>query len=325
MRRRDVIPVIGSVLAWPLAARAQQPAMPVIGFLDGKSADTSASFVNAFRQGLKEAGYVEGQNVAIEFRWADGRNNRLPELAADLVHRQVTIMAAISPAAALAAKTATTTIPVVFQSGIDPVKAGLVASLNRPGGNLTGFYRFAGDFVPKCLELLHQVLPDAVAMAVLVNPTGSGADIQPQDAEVAAGRLGVRLHLLNASTDSDFEPAFASMVQLKVGALMIPTDNFLISRTANLGALTVRYTMPAIATLREFAEAGGLMSYAASLADQYRAVGGYIGRILRGANPAELPVQQATKFDLVINLKSAKALGLNISATVLARADEVIE
>jgi putative ABC transport system substrate-binding protein len=324
MRRRDFVKAItATATAWPLAAHAQQSAMPVIGFLDGKSADASREYVTAFRRGLKEAGFIEGQNVAIEFRWADGQNDRLPDLAAELVRRQVTAIVAISPAATLAAKSATTTIPVVFQSGLDPVQAGFVTSLNKPGGNLTGFYRFAGDFVPKCLELLHETFPNMTEFAVLVNSTGSGGESHPREALTAARSLGLQLRVLDASRERDFEPVFASLRQSKIEALVIATDNFLISRSRELAALTLRDAMPAIAPLREFAQAGGLMSYGASLSDQYYQVGIYIGRILRGEKPGELPVQQATKFDLVVNLKTAKALRLKLPQTLVA--DEVIE
>jgi putative ABC transport system substrate-binding protein len=323
-RRQFISAFGGAAVTWPLVARAQ-PALPVIGFLSSRSPGESEGVIATFRQGLQEAGFVEGQNVLIAFRWAEGAYDRLPELAADLVRRQVTVIVAISPQAALAAKAATTTIPIVFQSGVDPVTAGLVGSLNRPGGNLTGFYRYASEFVPKCLEFLREVSPNVTVVAVLVNPTGVLRDIQSRDAQVAARGLGLLLHVLNASAERDFEPAFASLAQLKVGALMIGTDSFFISRSEQLAAMTLRYVVPAIATSREFAAAGGLMSYDASLADQYRQVGVYIGRVLKGERPAELPVQQATKYELVINLKTAKALGLSIPGTVLARADEVIE
>ena len=281
--------------------------------------------IAAFRQGLQETGFIEGKNVAIAFRWAEGAYDRLPELAADLVRRQVSVIAAISPQAALAAKAATTTISIVFQSGADPVMAGLVGSLNRPGGNLTGFYRAASEFVPKCMELLREVSPNAAAVAVLLNPTGMLGDQQSRDAQVAARDLGLQLHVLKASTERDFEPVFASLADLKVGALVIGTDSFFTSRSEQLASMTTRYLVPAIATSREFAAAGGLMSYDASLADQYRQVGRYIGRILKGEKPAELPVQQATKYELVINLKTAKAFGLTIPDKLLAIADGVIE
>ena len=323
--RRELISLLGGAsVAWPLAAFAQ-PALPLIGFLSSRSPAEAAAAIAAFRQGLKEAGFVEGQNVVIAFRWAEGAYDRLPELAADLVHRQVSVIAAISPQAAKAAKAATATIPIVFQSGADPVTAGLVGSLNRPGGNLTGFYRAASEFVPKCMELLREVSPKATVVAVLLNPTSVLRDPQSRDAQAAARDLGLQLYVLNASTEHDFEPAFESLTELKVGALVIGTDSFFTSRSEQLASMAARYLVPAIATSREFAAAGGLMSYDASLEDQYRQVGRYIGRILKGERPAELPVQQATKYELVINLKTAKTLGLTIPDKLLAITDQVIE
>jgi putative ABC transport system substrate-binding protein len=323
-RRHFIFALGGTAVAWPLAARAQ-PTLPLIGFLSSRSPGESAGVVAAFRQGLKEAGFVEGQNVVIAFRWAEGAYDRLPELATDLVHHQVTVIAAISPQAARAAKAATTTIPIIFQSGADPITVGLVGSLNRPGGNLTGFYRAGSEFVPKCMELLREVSPKATVVAVLINPTSVLPDLQSRDAQAAARDLGLQLHVLNASTEHDFEPVFKSLTELKVGALVIGADSFFISRSEQLASMAARYLVPAIAASREFAAAGGLMSYDASLADQYRQVGGYVGRILKGERPAELPVQQATKYELIINLKIAKALGLTVPPTLLARADEVIE
>jgi putative ABC transport system substrate-binding protein len=324
IRRRGFIALFGSAtVGWPIAAFAQL-ALPEVGLLSSRSPGESAAAIVAFRQGLKEAGFVEGQNVVITFRWAEGAYDRLPELAVDLVHRQVSVIAAISPQATLAAKTATTTIPIVFQSGAD-VTAGLVGSLNRPGGNLTGFYRAASEFVPKCMELLREVSPKATVVAVLLNPTSVLRDPQTRDAEAAARDLGLQLHVLNASTEDDFEPVFKSLTELKVGALVIGTDSFFTSRSEQLASIAARYLVPAIATSREFAAAGGLMSYDASLEDQYRQVGRYIGRILKDERPTELPVQQATKYELFINLKTAKDLGLTIPDRLLAIADEVIE
>ena len=323
-RRQFIFAVGGVAGAWSFAARAQ-PAMQEIGFLSSRSPGESADAIAAFRQGLKEAGFIERQNVVIDFRWAEGAYDRLPELATDLVHRRVSVIAAISPQAALAAKVATTTIPIVFQSGADPVTAGLVSSLNRPGGNLTGFYRAASEFVPKCMELLREVSPKATVVAVLINPTSVLRDLQSRDAQAAALDLGLQLHVLNASNEHDFEPVFKSLTDQKVGALVIGTDSFFTSRSEQLASMAARYLVPAIATSREFATAGGLMSYDASLADQYRQVGGYIGRILKGEKPADLPVQQATKYELVINLKTAKTLGLAIPDKLIAIADEVIE
>jgi putative ABC transport system substrate-binding protein len=327
MKRRELLTLLGgAVAAWPLAARAQQPAMPVIGFLDPKSADSSAHYVAAFRQGLKEAGYIEGQNISIEFRWADGRYDLLPAMAAELVRRQVAVIAVISPNAALAAKAATTTIPIVFQSGSDPVEAGLVTSLNRPGGNLTGISRLASDLVPKLLELVRAAAPNAAPIAFQVNPNTYNAALKTKEAQAAASSLGLQpLQILSARSERDIDAAFATLLQRPAGALLIGQDVFFNSRVEQLADLSLRYAVPAIYSLREFAAAGGLMSYGASLADQYRVVGLYAGRILKGEKPADLPVQQATTFELVVNLKTAKTLGLIIPPVVLAVADEVIE
>jgi putative ABC transport system substrate-binding protein len=327
MRRREFIGLVGgAAVSWPMAARAQQQAMPVVGFLDVKSAKTSAHFVAAFRQGLKEAGYVEGQNIAIEFRWAEGRYDQLPALAADLVRRQAAVIAAISPNAALAAKAATTTIPIVFQSGADPVELGLVASLNRGSGNLTGIGRMYVELMPKLVELAHEAAPDAVEIAYLTNPTHPNAEALTQDVRVAARALGLQqVHVLDASTERDIDAAFAALNQPRASALVIGEDALFSNRLEQLAALALRYGVPAISSLREFAAAGGLMSYGAGLANQYRLVGVYVGRILKGEKPADLPVQQATKVELVINLKTAKALGLTFPLSILGRADEVIE
>ena len=327
MKRRELLTLLGgAVAAWPLAARAQQPAMPVIGYLDPKSAGSSAHYVAAFRQGLKEAGYVEGQNISIEFRWADGRYDLLPAMAAELVRRQVAVIAVISPNAALAAKAATTTIPIVFQSGSDPVEAGLVTSLNRPGGNLTGISRLASDLVPKLLELVRAAAPNAAVIAFLANPNTYNAALKTKEAQAAASSLGLQpLQILSAGSERDIDAAFATLLQRPAGALVIGQDAFFNSRVEQLADLSLRYAVPAIYSLREFAAAGGLMSYGASLADQYRVVGLYAGRILKGEKPADLPVQQATTFELVVNLKTAKTLGLVIPPAVLAVADEVIE
>jgi putative ABC transport system substrate-binding protein len=327
VRRRTFITLLGgTAAAWPLAARAQQSAMQVIGFLDPKSAGASAHFVSAFRQGLKEAGYVEGQNVAIEFRWAEGRNDRLPAMAADLVGRQVAVIAAISPSAAVAAKSATTTIPIVFQSGSDPVELGLVTSLNRPGGTITGISRLATALVPKLLEVLHEAAPDADNIAFLMNPASVNAEVKTREAQAAAHSLGLKpLVTLTAGTSSEIESAFAAMAERRANALLIGQDVFFNNQVGQLAALALRNKVPAIYSLREFAAAGGLMSYGASLADQYRLVGVYVGRILKGEKPANLPVQQATKVELIVNLKTAKALSLAIPVALLGRADEVIE
>jgi putative tryptophan/tyrosine transport system substrate-binding protein len=327
MRRREFIAGLGGAAAWPVAARAQQSALPMIGFLSAGSRDGSAHFVEAFRRGLSETGHVEGRNVTIEYRWADGQYVRLPELAADLVRRRVTVIAAPgNTAGALAAKAATTTIPIVFAMGINPVAAGLVHALNQPGGNVTGVNTLNVELGPKRLELLHEVVPTATIVALLVNPTNPGnAEVLLRDAQATASALGLQVHVLNAKTEGEMEAAFAALLQLQAGALVIGPDQFFNSRIEQIAALAVHHAVPAVYEGREFAAAGGLMSYGQSILDSYQLAGVYTGRILNGEKPADLPVQQSTKVDLYINLKSAKALGITFPLSLLGRADEVIE
>jgi putative ABC transport system substrate-binding protein len=326
MRRREFLGVLGSTaIVWPRAALTQQSAMPVIGVLSTRALGEDTHLLAAFRHGLKEAGYVEGQNAALEYRFAEGQYDRLPALAADLVRRQVTVIAALGSAAAPAAKAATTTIPIVFTVGVDPVDAGLVATMNRPGGNLTGVTGLGVELGPKRLELLHELVPRATTIAALLNPNTPAVETQARDLQSAARALGVQLHVLHASTESDFATIFVTLVQRRTGALVIGNDTFFISRSEQLVALALRHAMPAAYQFRAFAAAGGLLSYGSSLTDLYRLVGIYAGRILNGEKPADLPVQQATKVELIINLKTAKALGLTVSLPLLGRADEVIE
>jgi putative ABC transport system substrate-binding protein len=298
--------------------------MPVIGFLNSASADGYAPQVAAFRQGLQETGYVETQNVAIEYRWAEDQYDRLPVMAAELVHRQVAVIVA-NTLGALAAKAVTTTIPIVFTTGGDPVEIGLVASLSRPGGNLTGATQLNHEVAPKRLELMHELVPTATIIAVLVNPKGPGAEPELRALQAAARTLGVQLHVLHASTEGEFETVFATLAQLRAGALVVGTDGFFLSRIEQLAALTVRHAMPAIFQERAFAAAGGLVSYGGRTPDTYRIAGVYAGRILKGDKPADLPVQQTTKIELLINMKTVKALGLTFPETLLATADEVIQ
>jgi putative tryptophan/tyrosine transport system substrate-binding protein len=326
IRRRKFLAMLGGAAAWPFAARAQQPAMPVLGFLNGGTAEGYAPMVAAFRQGLNEAGYVEGRNVAIEYRWAEGHYDRLPALAADLVQQKVTVIAATSTPAALAAKAATSTVPIVFTTGGDPIKLGLVASLGRPGGNLTGVTTLNVEVGPKRLELARELFPGATTFALLVNPASPLAATVSKDLQAVADTLGVRLHVLHASTEADFEAAFATAAQLRTAALVISTaDPLFNSHAAQLGALALRHSVPAIYQYREFAAAGGLMSYGGYATDTYRLGGVYTGRILKGEKPADLPVQQATKVELIINLKTAKALGITVPLPLSGRADELIE
>jgi putative ABC transport system substrate-binding protein len=334
MRRRDFIMLLGGAVAppilWPLAARAQQPAAPVIGFLYGGSRGSPDSRVDhvlsVFRQGLAESGFVEGRNVAIEYRWAEYAYDRLPGLAAELVRRQVAVIVSIGgPAGTLAARAATTTIPIVFSIGGDPVQLGLVMSLNRPGGNLTGITNLNAEVLPKRLELLHELAPAATSVAALINPTSPAAETQSRDLQAAAGALGLELHVLHASSEREFDTVFATLARLRAGGLVIAGDGLFVDRSEHLGALALAHAMPAIFQFREFVAAGGLMSYGRLGYDGSRLVGVYTGRILKGEKPADLPVQQSTKIELIINLKTATALGLAVPPALLARADEVIE
>jgi putative ABC transport system substrate-binding protein len=324
-RRQFISALGGTAVGWPLAVRAQQPAMPVIGFLNSGSPVAFADLTRSFRQGLGEIGYVEGQNVAIDFRWAEDQYNRLPDLAAELVRRQVAVMFAGGPPAAKAAKAATTTIPIVFTTGVDPVELGLVGSLNRPGGNVTGVSVIAAELEAKRLGLLHELVPTAAAMAYLVNPNYSGASAQVTSEETAARTLGLEVHILTASSESEIDAAFATTVQLGVGGLSVGNDPFLNSRRDQLVALAARHAIPTIYPWRDATVAGGLISYGASFSDGYRQAGIYTGRILKGEKPADLPVLQSVKFDLVINLKTARTLGLPVPSGLFAIADEVIE
>jgi putative ABC transport system substrate-binding protein len=329
IRRRDFIIawLAGAAIFAPLAVPAQQPAMPVLGFLGTGSPEVYATRLRVFHEGLKEAGYVEGQNVAIEYRWTQGENDRLPKLAAELVQLRVAVIVAASGTlGALAAKAVTTTIPIVFGVAVDPVKAGLVASLNRPGGNLTGVTNLNVEIGPKRLEILHTLLPSATVFGVLVDPTGTAlASDFTRSMQAAAGTLGLQLRVLNASTERDLDSVFATLVQLKAAALVIGPSALFSARSEKLGALVARHAMPAIGLWPEFAAGGGLMSYGSDETEYYRLVGIYAGKILKGEKPAELPVQQSSKVELIINLKTAKALGITVPLSLLGRADEVIE
>jgi putative ABC transport system substrate-binding protein len=327
MRRRGFIMLLGgAAVALPLAARAQQSAMPVIGFLSSRSPGESASAVVAFRQGLAEAGYVEGQNVEIAYRWAEGHYDRLPALAADLVGLRVAVLFAAGGApAAFAAKAATQAIPIVFSAVSDPVRLGLVASLNRPGGNLTGMGHFTFDLAAKSVQLLKELVPAAAVIAFLVNPSSPSAELYVKEAASTASALGIAVHVLNASTEHELDEAFALVAKLGAGGLVVHGDPFFDSQRDRIGVLSARYSVAAVYPFREHVVAGGLMSYGASITDSYRRAGIYVGRVLKGEKPEDLPVMLPTKFELVLNLKTAKALGLTISTSLLARADEVIE
>ena len=326
MKRREFITLLGGAAAWPLAARAQQPAMPVIGFLHSASPGPFINLVVAFRQGLSETGYIEGQNVIIDLRWAEGQNDRLPELAADLVRRQVTVIAAAGIPATFAAKAATSTIPIAFLAGVDPVEFGIITSLNRPGGNITGIAILTADLAGKRLQLLHELVPAVAVIGLLVNPTDRAAtESEARNLQNAARSLGLQLHILPASTPVQIDSAFETLVALRAGALVVSTDPLFTNQRAQIVALAARHTVPTIYVWREFAAAGGLMSYGTDLADTYRQAGIFTGKILKGAKPANLPVEQVVKVELVINLKTANALGRTIPPHILARADEVIE
>ena len=325
MRRRDLITLLGGAAAWPLVARAQQPTMPVIGFLNGTSPEGYGIFLSAFREGLSETGYIEGKNVAIEYRWAQGQCDRLPELAADLVRRRVTVIAATSTPANRIAKAATTTIPVVFTTSSDPVGLGLVASLNRPGGNVTGAVTLNVELGSKRLELLREVIPADSLIVVLANPTNPNFEPQLRDLQAASRTMGQSILVVTAGSEGDLDAAFARLVQQRAAAILVNTDAFFFSRRDQLIALAKRYAVPAIFDRREFAAAGGLMSYGGSVTDVYHLAGVYSGRILKGEKPADLPVQQSTKIELTINMRTAKSLGVTYPLNLLGRADEVIE
>jgi putative tryptophan/tyrosine transport system substrate-binding protein len=326
MRRREFITLLGGAAAWPLAAGAQQPATPLIGFLCSASPEAYDSRVDAFRQGLNEAGYIAGRNVAIEYRWAENQYDRLPALAADLVRRQVAVVAALGTPEAQAAKAGTATIPIVFITANDPVQLGFVASLNRPGGNLTGVTTLNLEVGQKRLELLREMMPTATNVAALINPSSAiNAERLSRDLQTAGQILGLKVDVLTASTEHEIEAAFETLVRQRVQGLVIGTNNFFTSRREQLAALALRHAVPAVYQFREFVAAGGLMSYGSSLTDLYRTAGFYVGRILMGEKPADLPVQQSTKVELIINLKTAKALGITMPEAIKVRADEVIE
>ena len=325
MKRREFITLLGGGAAWPLAARAQQVPMPVIGFLNSGAPAEWAPLVVTFKDGLNELGFVEGRNVAVEYRWAQGENERLPGLAADLVRRQVAIIAAFGPPAALAAKAATATIPIVFSVGTDPIDLGLVTNFRRPTGNVTGLNVFAEVLTPKRQELLRELVPTAPLVAMLVNPTAAQTRPELLDVQFAADKIGQQVRIFNVNSDREIDAAFATIVDQRIGGLLVQTDQFFNLRRDQLVLLTTRHAIPTVFGWREFVKAGGLMSYGTSLRAAYRQLAIYTGRILKGEKPADLPVQQATMFETVVNLKAAKALGVTIPTAILLRADEVIE
>jgi ABC-type uncharacterized transport system substrate-binding protein len=326
MRRRQFITLLGgAAAAWPFALRAQQAAMPVIGYFSGRSPEAEAPILGAFRKGLEETGYLAGQNIAIEFRFSDGQDDQLPALAAELVRRRVAVLVATDRPSALAAKAATATIPIVFTSGADAVEIGLVASLNRPGGNATGVNIFTTELGPKRLELLRQLLPNAGTIAFIVNPNSATTGRQVSELQTAAAALGQQILVLNAGSEKEIDEAFGTIVERRVAAVLYPASLFFQVRQEQLVALAARHSIPAMYEWREFVTAGGLMSYSTNRAEAYRQIGIYTGRVLKGANPADLPVMQSIRFEFVINLKTAKALGIKISDDLLSLADEVIE
>jgi putative tryptophan/tyrosine transport system substrate-binding protein len=327
MRRREFLGIVGgATVAWPLVAHGQQSAIPVVGFINAASPQAYARMLSAFLKGLGETGYIEDQNVKIEYRWGQGEVDRLPAFVADLVHREVSAIAATGTAAALAAKAATTTIPIVFETGSDPVQLGLVASLNRPGGNVTGIAQLSVEVAPKRLQLLHELVPTARVLALLVDPADPAvSEKTTQGVQAAARSLGLELHVLNVSTERDLDAVFAKLVQLRAGGLIISGGHFFISRSKQLATRALQHMVPTIFPYRDLPAAGGLMSYGASLTDAYRLAGIYTGRVLKGEKPAHLPVQQATKVELIINLETAKALGMTVPLSMIGRADEVID
>jgi len=327
LRRRQFIALLGgAAAAWPVAARGQQPAMPVIGLLSARSPAVDATLISVIRQGLNDSGFVEGQNVALDYRWADGQYDRLTALAADLVHRQVAVIVSFGgDATALAAKTATATIPIVFLVGSDPIRSGLVPSLNHPGGNMTGASSFIFDLEPKRLGLVHELRPNATTIAVVVNPNSPNAELQVNDIQIAARNVGQRVDILNASTIREIDAVFAKLTQMRVDALLIAADPIFFNRASQLVVLASRHAIPTLYSRREFVALGGLMSYGSNADETYRIAGVYAGRILKGEKPGDLPIQLPTKFELVINLSTARALDIDVPATLLARADEVIE